>query len=156
MNKIGYSAVVGDWVDYIYIHSVCTGKITEVIKACFDRRILKLQIRSDESYPRMIDAEDIIVIHARDFIPKGVEKMDGQGFDEKGKPVDDMVNHPKHYTFGKIEVITVIDDWQLGFYEGQVVKYVGRAKHKGNELEDLKKAQWYLNRRIEQLQKENK
>lgn len=72
------------------------------------------------------------------------------GFDKK----EDMVNHPKHYTFGTIEVITVIDDWKLGFYEGQVIKYVGRAKHKGNELEDLKKAQWYLNRKIEQLQKE--
>jgi len=66
---------------------------------------------------------------------------------------EDMVNHPKHYTFGKIEVITVIDDWKLGFYEGQVVKYVGRAKHKGNELQDLKKAQWYLNRLIDQKEK---
>jgi len=66
---------------------------------------------------------------------------------------EDMVNSPKHYTFGKIEVITVIDDWQLGFYEGQVIKYVGRAKHKGNELQDLKKAQWYLNRLIEQKEK---
>jgi hypothetical protein len=71
-----------------------------------------------------------------------------------GVSLVDMVNHPKHYTFGKIEVITVIDDWQLGFYEGQVIKYVGRAKHKGNELEDLKKAQWYLNRKIEQKEKE--
>lgn len=65
----------------------------------------------------------------------------------------DMVNSPKHYTFGKIEVITVIDDWGLGFYEGQVIKYIGRAKHKGNELEDLKKAQWYLNRLISQKEK---
>jgi hypothetical protein len=46
----------------------------------------------------------------------------------------DLVNHPPHYTFGKFEVIDVIDDWQLGFYEGQVVKYVARAKHKRNEL----------------------
>jgi len=71
---------------------------------------------------------------------------------EKNKSID-MVNSPKHYTFGTIEVITVIDDWQLGFYEGQVIKYVGRAKHKGNELQDLKKAQWYLNRLIEQKEK---
>jgi hypothetical protein len=49
----------------------------------------------------------------------------------------DTVNHPPHYNFGKIEVIDVIDDWQLGFYEGQVVKYVARAKHKHNELEEL-------------------
>ena len=63
-----------------------------------------------------------------------------------------MINHPKHYTFGTIEVIEVIDDWQLRFYEGQVIKYVGRAKHKGNELEDLKKAQWYLNRLIKNME----
>jgi len=66
----------------------------------------------------------------------------------------DMVNSPKHYTFGTIEVITVIEDWQLGFHEGNCIKYIARAKHKGRELEDLQKAQWYLNRRIEQLQKE--
>jgi hypothetical protein len=81
-------------------------------------------------------------------------KGEGRGYTEEELSKGDMVNHPKHYTFGMIEVITVIDDWHLGFYEGQVVKYVGRAKYKGNELEDLKKAQWYLNRRIEQLEKE--
>jgi hypothetical protein len=59
------------------------------------------------------------------------------------------VDHPSHYNAGKIEVIEAIDDWQLGFYEGNVVKYVARAKHKGSELEDLKKAAWYLNRLIE-------
>ena len=96
-----------------------------------------------------------ICIHCKG---SGIEKeivMGGQEFSEKGKPVD-MVNHPKHYTFGKYEVIDVIDDWQLGFYEGQVVKYVARAKHKGNELEDLKKAQWYLNRKIAQLMNQEK
>jgi RecJ-like exonuclease len=67
---------------------------------------------------------------------------------------DDKVNHPKHYTFGTIEVIDVIEDWQLGFHEGNCIKYIARAKHKGNELVDLKKAQWYLNRKIEQLKKE--
>jgi len=38
----------------------------------------------------------------------------------------DIVNHPPHYTSGKIEVIDFIDDQKLGFYEGQVVKYVAR------------------------------
>jgi hypothetical protein len=67
---------------------------------------------------------------------------------------DDMVNHPKHYTFGTIEVITVIEDWQLGFHEGNCIKYIARAKHKGNELENLKKAQWYLNRKIKDIELE--
>lgn len=66
-----------------------------------------------------------------------------------------MVNHPPHYTFGSIEVIDIIDDWKLGFCEGQVVKYVARAKHKGAELQDLKKAQWYLNRLVEHLSNES-
>ncbi len=59
---------------------------------------------------------------------------------------------------GKIEVIDAIEDWKLGFHEGNVVKYVARAKYKGRssnggggELEDLEKARWYLSRRIEQL-----
>lgn len=58
------------------------------------------------------------------------------------------VEHPKHYNAGKIEVIDVIEDWSLGFHEGNVVKYIARAKHKGSELEDLQKAVWYLNRLI--------
>ncbi|MBA3483371.1 MAG: DUF3310 domain-containing protein [Pirellulales bacterium] len=65
--------------------------------------------------------------------------------------MSDQVNHPSHYTAGTIEVIDFIDDQQLGFCEGNVVKYIARAKHKGRELEDLKKAAWYLNHRITQL-----
>jgi hypothetical protein len=58
------------------------------------------------------------------------------------------VNHPSHYNQGKIEVIDAIDDWNLGFYEGNIIKYVARYKQK-NGVEDLKKAAWYLNRLIE-------
>lgn len=65
----------------------------------------------------------------------------------------DPINHPPHYTFGKIEVIDVIEDWGLSFHLAQVVKYVARSKHKGKELEDLRKAQFYLNRLITSLEK---
>lgn len=67
------------------------------------------------------------------------------------KPVDDPVNHPSHYTFGSIEVIHVIDDWQLDYYRGTILKYLARAGRKDpdKELEDLKKAQFYLNHYIE-------
>ena len=67
----------------------------------------------------------------------------------------DDVNHPAHYTFASIEVIEAIEDWELGFHEGNVVKYVARAKHKGNELKDLKKARWYLDRLIGLLEEPN-
>lgn len=67
--------------------------------------------------------------------------------------MSDRVNHPKHYNFGTIEVIDAIEDWGLGFHLGNVVKYVARAPHKGSELEDLKKARWYLDRKIQKLSK---
>jgi len=66
--------------------------------------------------------------------------------------MSDSINHPKHYNAGKFEVIDVIDDWKLGFALGNTVKYIARAAHKGSELEDLKKAAWYLNHRIEELE----
>lgn len=65
----------------------------------------------------------------------------------------DQVNHPAHYNAGSIEVIDAIDDWDLGFSLGNAVKYIARADHKGKKLEDLKKAQWYLNHEIERLEK---
>lgn len=66
-------------------------------------------------------------------------------------PQFDNVNHPAHYKIGGIETIDFIDAKQLGYNLGNVIKYVSRANHKGNELEDLKKAQWYLNREISKL-----
>ena len=71
----------------------------------------------------------------------------------------EMVNHPNHYG-GKentYEVVKVCEAWELDkdAYLFNVVKYVARAgkKHKEKEIEDLKKALWYLNRKIENLEK---
>ena len=66
----------------------------------------------------------------------------------------EAVDHPSHYNQGKFEVIDVIEDWDLGFCLGNAVKYIGRAGHKGEqkEVEDLKKALWYIERRISQIQ----
>jgi len=61
----------------------------------------------------------------------------------------DAVNHPAHYTAGGIETIDFIEAKGLGYHLGNVVKYITRADHKGDRLENLKKAQWYLNREIE-------
>lgn len=68
-------------------------------------------------------------------------------------PEEDKINHPRHYTIGKYEVIDIIEDWNLSYLEGNVVKYIARAKHKGDELNDLMKARWYLDRRIQQISK---
>lgn len=67
----------------------------------------------------------------------------------------DSVNHPDHYG-GKgniYEAIKVIEAWQLGFSLGNTVKYIARAgkKDTDKEIQDLEKAQWYLQRRINQL-----
>lgn len=71
----------------------------------------------------------------------------------------EMVNHPDHYQNGgdnTYEVIKVIDAWGLGFSLGNTVKYIARAGKKDpkKELEDLKKAAWYLNHEIEKLEKQ--
>jgi hypothetical protein len=61
----------------------------------------------------------------------------------------DLVNHPPHYKVGGIETIDFIEAKSLDYHLGNVVKYITRADHKGSKLDDLKKAQWYLNRAIE-------
>ncbi len=61
---------------------------------------------------------------------------------------NNSVNHPTHYNMGKIEVIDAIEDWNLNFNLGNVVKYVARADHKGNPNEDLSKALWYIRREL--------
>jgi len=60
----------------------------------------------------------------------------------------DMVNHPPHYTIGGIETIDFIEAKQLSYHLGNVVKYIARAGHKGDALQDLQKARWYLERAI--------
>ena len=72
---------------------------------------------------------------------------------------DDRVNSPSHYTNGSQEAIVTIEEAidgapsiQTGMLQGQILKYLLRVWYKDNPLEDLKKAQWYLNRLIEKLQ----
>ena len=63
--------------------------------------------------------------------------------------MSDEVNQPKHYTDGGIETIDFIEAKKLGFNLGNTVKYISRAGKKGNRLQDLQKAQWYLSREID-------
>jgi len=67
-------------------------------------------------------------------------------------PKRETINHPSHYGGDTIyEVIKVIEAWNLGFHLGNTIKYIARAgqKPETSYVEDLKKAQWYLNREIE-------
>lgn len=65
----------------------------------------------------------------------------------------DPVNHPSHYTKGKIEVADFIADQKLNFDRGNAVKYVCRAgsKDPDKEIQDLEKAIWYINHEIKML-----
>lgn len=85
---------------------------------------------------------DTIISETNDMISAGIAAT-----------LSDSVNHPPHYTFGRYEVIDVLLDW---FPDDpllwQVGKYIARAERKGNELEDLRKAAFYLNRRITRLE----
>jgi hypothetical protein len=68
----------------------------------------------------------------------------------------ETVNHPAHYGGDTTyEAIKVIEAWDLGFNLGNTVKYISRAGKKCKLIEDLKKAAWYLNREIENLEKED-
>lgn len=62
----------------------------------------------------------------------------------------EAVDHPAHYggVDNPYEAIKVIEAWALGFHLGNTVKYIARADSKGNRLEDLEKARWYLDREI--------
>ena len=72
--------------------------------------------------------------------------------------MSDQVNHPSHYKQGRVEAIEVIEDVVagapdsvIGYLVGQTLKYLLRAWHKGNTMQDLQKAAWYLNRAIDKL-----
>lgn len=70
----------------------------------------------------------------------------------------DNIDHPKHYggEDDPYEAIKVVEAWQLSFHLGNVVKYISRAGKKGDVLEDLKKARWYLDREINNRESEIK
>ena len=70
--------------------------------------------------------------------------------------VEDNVNNPAHYNYGKVECIEAIEESMTsesfrGYLKGNCMKYLWRYERKGKELEDLRKAQWYLDRLIDEV-----
>ena len=67
----------------------------------------------------------------------------------------DSVDHPPHYLAhpSGVECITITE--HMNFCLGNAIKYIWRAGEKGNAIEDLKKARWYLDREISNLEKNN-
>lgn len=128
---------VGDWVDYKWLGGMfCTHRIVEL--GDDDVIVEASEDKEDPAYRRRVP---------RKWCDWGECRNSAHEYE--------TVDHPKHYTFGKFEVIDVIEDWGLDkdYHLGNTIKYIARAKHKGEELENLKKARWYLNRKIAQLEK---
>lgn len=63
----------------------------------------------------------------------------------------DLINSPEHYRQGSIECIDVIEDWDLNFHLGNVIKYICRSGFKDKRIDDLLKARWYLDREIKRI-----
>ena len=114
-----------------------------------------LSLISDVPYSSMKSFEDGTLIPSMQELKRISEALN---IDYKELNVEEdkkeMIDHPKHYNMGKYEAIDVIEDWDLGFNLGNTVKYISRAGHKDNILQDLKKALWYLDREIKRIEKE--
>lgn len=75
---------------------------------------------------------------------------------DKVEKEHDVVNHPDHYTSGGIETIDFIkaklsEEQFMGYLAGNITKYTSRFQAK-NGVEDLKKARWYINKLIEEME----
>ena len=70
---------------------------------------------------------------------------------------DSAIDHPSHYNTGDIETIDYLESIGVAedFCVGNVIKYLSRYKHKGKVLEDVKKAQWYVNRLVKLLEEQS-
>ena len=64
----------------------------------------------------------------------------------------EMIDHPKHYNRGKFEAIDIIEALEMNFNLGNAQKYLFRAGHKDDIIQDLKKALWYLDREVQRLE----
>lgn len=67
---------------------------------------------------------------------------------------DDPVNHPRHYNSHPSGVSPIVLAEHMTFCLGNVLKYCLRSPYKGNQIEDLKKARWYLDREIARLEQD--
>lgn len=136
------------------------------IRSCNVKDYIKIY-SNDEEFKTLVGVADLLLEKLNtleddlDNIEKAIEFY-ASGYAEsaptfitKDSPTE-KVDHPSHYNNGKIEVIDFIDDHKLNFERGNAVKYVCRAglKDKNKEIEDLNKAIWYIQREIQNLEKE--
>ena len=158
------STVLCEQIDHVstqLIGNYC-GTCTEKEMAAIERGMLKALDMEWRADPSMYKAEPPIDARVK-VSDYWIDEMDRSGRETPeakaarcGVTLDDAVNHPSHYTDGKIEVIDYIEDKKLGYHLGNAVKYISRAGKKDptKKVEDLRKAAWYVNREIERLAEE--
>lgn len=117
---------------------------------------------SGECDHRGCDGYDIAYTRIQNFLTTGNGLGPGGITSEENPSKNDMVNHPKHYTYSGIECIDAIEaalssysNPKDAFLVGQVIKYLWRAPLKGTYEQDIKKAQWYLNKFVDHLHEED-
>ena len=125
-------------------------KVGDRVKLKEGREWVYLHVKKGETYTieSINEKSRLKLKEVKEF--NDYEKDDFELVKEENKK--EAVNHPSHYNKG-IESIDIIESWDLNFSLGNAIKYILRAPHKNNQLEDLKKAQWYVTREIEKLEK---
>ncbi len=129
---------------------------------------MALKLSSDDLLLSALELNigEIGLEHLNHYARAAAEKSDEVTISHRGKsalikpslpvqPKLEAIDHPAHYggADNPYEAIKVIEAWQLGFHLGNTVKYISRAGKKDDRLKDLKKARWYLDREIANLEK---
>jgi hypothetical protein len=134
-------------MNYCKSHScnecILDDKSQEWVKKCFRSECLDIYDSDEEDLNKAIK-----------LIQESKKLDKAHDTDKLKETLIDSVNSPSHYTDGKIEVIDYIEDKKLGFCLGNAIEYISRAgkKDKTKESEDIKKAIWYLNRHIKNIE----
>jgi nicotinamide riboside kinase len=123
------------------VRLVKTGAIDKI------SHIVETQLTTDEIPNSVLEQFEIYDLHHMSDFKKAV-------LIAKTK---EAVNHPEHYggEDNPYEVIKVIEAWGLDFHLGNTVKYIARAGKKDDITQELKKAIWYLERKLAKLEKRN-
>ena len=106
-----------------------------------------------QSEEKIFQARRSQLVDLQNQIRKEIREKDLYGGQKVMKQILDreMVNHPDHYQGKKMEVIDIIEDYELGFHLGNAIKYILRADKKGNTKQDLEKARWYIDRELKKF-----
>jgi hypothetical protein len=153
---------VGDKVKFVKAYTLGTGEVIPANSVWEIKKVLDAHYRfesADKQLVAMIEriiAEDYCEkINDAPSITKRINEkhniLNGLTQTDTLKPQNDSVNHPSHYTDGKIEVIDFIEDKKLGYHLGNACKYICRCRLKNggkDKVQDLRKAIWYIERQI--------